>query len=57
VISEEAVISEKMPVHVLHTKLAFAIKPGLNGLLDVGRATYCEIIEAIHQVNTAASFQ
>eukprot|EP00474_Spongospora_subterranea_P004223 CRZ04681.1 hypothetical protein [Spongospora subterranea] len=48
-ITEDAQLPEKSCAQVLHTRLAFAVKPGLNGLLDVGRATYCEIIEAINE--------
>ncbi|CEP03601.1 DNA mismatch repair proteins mutS family domain-containing protein [Plasmodiophora brassicae] len=49
VIAPDVCVSSKASSHVLQTKLAFAVKPEINGLLDVGRATYCEVIEAIHE--------
>lgn len=55
-ISTESSISTKKSLQLKQTQLAFAIKPGLSGLLDVARATFCETVEEIHQVRAILFF-
>jgi hypothetical protein len=37
----------------ISSSLVFAMKTGINGLLDVARVTYCETLEEINQVKTS----
>lgn len=47
ILEDDANISKKRSEH-MRTQMVFAVKSGINGLLDVARATYCEVIEEIH---------
>lgn len=49
-ISEDITFGVKMNAQQAIHNLVFAVKPGINGLLDVARATFCETVEEIHSV-------
>lgn len=49
VINPELTIDLKKGPQYVQNQLAFSMKPGMNGLLDVARATYCECLEEIRE--------
>jgi hypothetical protein len=50
IIAADASVGTKSSLQQLQTQLALSVKAGINGLLDVARARFCETVEEIHEV-------
>jgi hypothetical protein len=48
-IQDDVKLGAKANSEHTHSNLAFAMKTGINGLLDVARVTYCETMEEINK--------